>query len=99
MLVAVDHQLEDQVCQGSSDRLGHCVAHLSKQGGQVAAERAGMRADLADAVLATQVNADRGPGGNVMRTVPELTGQPARTFDDRAHEHAPLFQTGDDHLG
>lgn len=60
---------------------------------------AGMDAELADAVLATQANAGHGPGGIVTPTVAELTGRPARTFSDWAHEHAPLFRwaKGNDH--
>lgn len=52
---------------------------------------AGMDAELADAVLATQANAGHGPGATVTPTVQQLTGRPARTFAEWAQVHAPVF--------
>jgi uncharacterized protein YbjT (DUF2867 family) len=55
--------------------------------------RSGMSEQVIDAVIG-RANADDSFGAEVLPTVEQLLGRPARTFTDWAHAHINIFENG-----
>jgi uncharacterized protein YbjT (DUF2867 family) len=81
-----------------SEVLGHPVTHqrITYEEAASGLRSAGLPDWLGAYVLALYRSFDEGAGAEVTAHVAQITGRPARAFEDFARDHASLFQRGGD---